>query len=484
MTDARCVAIDALARWFRSPVSFVRECLGAEPEPWQEEVLRAAADASQSCIVGSKGTGKSTVLSWLILWFAFTRPHANIAVTSISAANLRDGLWKETAKWIGASPVLARAFEWQAARIVHKEHPATWWVSARTWSKSADPQEQSQVLAGLHAERTMFVLDEAGDIPMALLPTAQAALSSGKECKLLLAGNPTSTSGPLYSAAVTHRAHWRTFKVTGDPCDPRRSARVSLEWAREQVAQYGESNPWVRVNVFAEFPEASLNTLLSPGEVEAAMNRHLREDVFSWAQKRIGVDVARFGDDRTVLAPRQGKVVFKPVVMRNARSTDIAARVAQAVAKWGAELVFVDDSGGWGHGVVDQLLIAGIPVVPVVFSDPAIDPSYANRRAEMWMQMATWVKAGGALPAVPDLVGELSEVQYSFTNGKFLLESKDQLKKRIGRSPDIGDAAALTFALPDMPAALAQGLGSQSVGHVLHDGDPFDERLLERCQYR
>ncbi|MFB3855012.1 MAG: hypothetical protein ACE148_14475 [Vicinamibacterales bacterium] len=471
--DVNSAAVDVLSRWFRSPVAFVREALHAEPEPWQTEVLVAAAEASQTAIVGSKGTGKSCVLAWLLTWFLATRPHANISVTSVSASNLRDGLWKETARWLAASPLLTKAFEWQAQRIVHREHPATWWASARTWSKSADAQQQADTLAGLHAERMLFVVDEAGSIPQSVVVTAQAALSSGKECRLIIAGNPTSTNGPLYAAAVTHRHHWGVFKVTGDPDDPKRSARVSVEWARQQIQQYGESNPWVRVNVFAQFPETSLNALLSPVEVEAAMHRYLREDAFSWCQKRLGVDPARFGDDRTVIAPRQGKAIFKPVVMRGARSTEIAARVAQGVAKWNAELVFVDDSGGWGMGTVDQLMAAGVPVVPVVFSDKAIDPRFTNRRAETWFAMADAIKNGAALPNLPELVGELAEVQYSFSNGRFLLESKDQLKARIGRSPDIADAIAVTYALADMPAAIA-GIGQ--VGKVLHDGDPFAER--------
>jgi hypothetical protein len=203
------------------------------------------------------------------------------------------------------------------------------------------------------------------------------------------------------------------------------------------------------------------------------MSRHLRVDVYSWSQKRIGVDVARFGDDRTVLFPRQGLAAFRPVVMRRMRTTDIAARVAKAIVNWHAELTLVDDTGHWGHGVIDNLLAAGYPAMPVVFSHPAIAPRYRNRRAECWLSMAEWVKQGGALPNIRELVAELTQPTFTFVNGKFLLEEKDQIKKRLGRSPDLADALALTFAIADQPAALARELQRQSVGKALTDFDPF-----------
>jgi hypothetical protein len=105
-------------------------------------------------------------------------------------------------------------------------------------------------------------------------------------------------------------------------------------------------------------------------------------------------------------------------------------------------------------------------VLPIVVSDPAIDPRYRNRRAEMWLEMAEWVKRGGALPQVPELVAELTTPTYTFVNGRFALEEKDQVKKRLGRSPDLGDALALTFAMPDAPAQIAGLSGGGNIGRV------------------
>lgn len=480
MRDNHIAAVATLARWRTDVIAFVRECCGAEPDQWQKDALVGMQKNPRQATCGSKGCGKTTVEAWSILWFLCTRPHANIAVTSISGDNLRDGLWKELALWIHRSPVLAAAFDWQQTRIVSKAFPATWWVSARQWSKSANAQQQSDTLAGLHADHMMFVIDEAGSIPQAVAVTADAALASGRECKLVIAGNPTSLDGPLYAAAVTQRHHWHVTTVTGDPDDPKRSPRVSIEWARQQIATYGRDNPWVMVNVLGLFPPASLNALLGVEEVTSAIGRGLQPEAYKWAQKRLGIDVARYGDDRTVIFPRQGLAAFKPVVMRHARgsavSVEIANRVMAAKNKWNSEVEFFDATGGWAAGAVDVLRSNGCHPMDVQFAGPAFDPRYRNRRAEIWFGMSEWVKRGGALPNLPELVGELITPTYTFVGGKFLIEDKDQIKQRLGRSPDLADALALTFGLPDMPGASSEVSGYHSVGNALIDFDPYEDR--------
>jgi len=476
------IAVQTLVRWKRDPVTFVRETFGVEPDAWQADVLATFPTHQRLAMKAAKGCGKTTVEAWCLLNFLCTRPHANIAATSVSGDNLRDGLWKECAKWLQRSPFLSAAFEWQKERIVSRTHPATWWAAARQWAKSADAQQQADVLAGLHSDYVLFLIDEAGSIPQAVAVTAEAALASGLETKLVIAGNPTSLDGPLYRACVTDRHLWHVVTVTGDPEDPKRSPRIDLEWARQQIQAYSRESPWVRCNVLGEFPAASLNALLGPEDVEAAMKRHLPVDAYNWSQKRLGVDVARFGDDRTVIFPRQGKAAFRPRVLRHERgssvSTDIATAVLAAKAKWSAELELFDATGGWAAGAVDVLRASGYQPIDIQFHAPAIDRRFANRRAELWFAMADWVKTGAVLPALPELVGELTVPTYTFVNGRFQLEPKDQVKARLGRSPDLADALALTFGLPDMPAALAHGLDRRGVGRALCDFDPYDERHL------
>jgi phage terminase large subunit len=463
-----------LLRWKTDPAAMVREEFGVEPDAWQLEALAAFArpTVQRLAFKACKGPGKTGCLAWCILNFLATRPHCRIGCTSISEDNLATNLWPELAKWMNRSLFFREAFVWTKTRVVCREAPEQWFVVARAWPRHADPERQAEVLAGLHADHVMFVLDESGGIPQAVMVTAEAVLATeGSEGKVLQAGNPTHTTGPLYRACTQDRHLWDVITITGDPDDPRRSPRISLQWAREQIQQYGRDNPWVKVNVLGEFPPTSINALLGVDEVEAAMRRHLQPHAYEWAQKRIGVDVARFGDDRTVLFPRQGVAAFRPVVLRVQRTTAIAARVAKGLVRWGAELVLIDDTGHWGHGVVDALLTAGYPCVPIIASDPAVDPRYKNRRAEMWLEMAKWVQAGGALPNLPDLVRELTVPTYTFLGGKFVLEDKDQIKARLGSSPDLADALAQTFALPDQPAQLMAGL--RTAASVRYDGDPF-----------
>jgi hypothetical protein len=472
-------AREKLLRWRAHPEEMVREEFQVEPDPWQLEGLRAFANPAIERIAfkACKGPGKTALLAWFILNFLGTRggrdpqSHPKVGATSITGDNLDTNLWPEIAKWRGKSAFFSEAFEWTKSRVFNREYPETWFAVARTWPKKADAQQQSDALAGIHADYVLFVLDESGGIPQAVMTTAEAVLASGIETKVVQSGNPTHTTGPLYRACTVDKHLWRVIQITGDPNNPRRSSRIKLDWAKQQIASYGRDNPWVMVNVLGEFPPASINALLGVEEVERAMHRHLRTDAYDWSQKRLGIDVARFGDDRTVIFPRQGLAAFRPVVMRVQRTTSIAARVAKGFTDWKAELILIDDTGHWGHGVVDNLITAGYPVIPIIASDPALDRRYKNRRAEMWLEGAKWVKAGGALPNIPELVGELTEPTYTFIGGKFVLEEKDQIKERLGRSPDLADGLMQTFAVPDQPAALMEEL--RHGAKTKHDFDPY-----------
>ena len=162
MTPAQKDAAKLIGRWADDAVSFVRECLQAEPDAWQEETLRALNTNMRVAMKACKGPGKSALLAWIILWFLATRPHPKIAATSISGDNLSDNLWTELAKWMRRSSFLSDTFTWTKTRVFAKDHPETWWASARTWPHSADAQQQADTLAGLHADYILFVLDEVG----------------------------------------------------------------------------------------------------------------------------------------------------------------------------------------------------------------------------------------------------------------------------------------------------------------------------------
>lgn len=441
--------------WRDDPVRYVRDVFGIEPDAWQADALTAFPHCNRLAMKACKGPGKTAVLAWFVWNFLDTRPHPRVAATSISEANLSGNLWRELAKWQRISPRLREEYEWTATAVKKRSDPATWRAEARTWPRTADATQQADTLAGIHEDHCLFVLDESGGIPQAVMATAEAVLASGRETKIVQAGNPTQLDGPLYRACVTDRHLWTVIEITGDPDDPKRSPRINLEWAREQIATYGRDNPWVKVNVLGQFPPASLNAMLGPEEVIAAMRRDIPPDSYLWALIRIGLDVARYGDDRTVLFPRQGLKAFSPLVMRHVRdsavSTDIATVVLELQRRIGAETTIVDATGGWAAGATDVLRASRRPPVNVQMHAPALAPDrYRNRRAELWFEMAEWIRRGGGLPNVPELLGELTTPTYTFVHGKFQLEDKNQVKTRLGRSPDLADALALTFALPDV----------------------------------
>lgn len=421
-------------------------------------------------MLACKGPGKTACLAWLAWNFLLTRPNPTITATSISGDNLADGLWTEMAKWQQKSELLKQFFTWQKTRIFANENPETWWMSARAWSKSATPQEQADTLAGRHSDYILFILDESGGIPDAVMVSAEAALASCKEGHILQAGNPTHLEGPLYRAATRDRKLWWLIEITGDPDDPLRSPRVSAQWAREQIEAYGRESPWILVNIFGKFPPSSLNTLIGPDDVAEAQRRSYRDHDIVGSPKILGVDVARMGDDSSVLFPRQGMVAFNPTRYRNIAGFEGAGIVARKWGDWGADAVFIDDTGGYGAAWIEALTQLGRAPIGVPFSGGANDRRYFNKRAEMYFEAVEWIKRGGQLPPANaegsvELAAALTRTTYSFRGDKMLLEPKDLVKVRLGYSPDHADAFCLTFAQPVMKIGNAPGRARHTFEH-------------------
>lgn len=442
-------ASDQIHRWKVKPSNMVRDLFKVEPEPWQEEALDSFPHQQRICFKASKGVGKTACLAWLMLNFLLTRPHPKIAAVGISAANLKDNLWTELAYWMGKSPLLSKTFTWTQTRIFANDHPETWWASSRSWSQSADKSQQANTLAGLHAEYILFILDESGGMPSTIMPAAEAALSSCTEGHIVQAGNPTHLSGPLYDACTKQKSLWRVIDINGDPDNPKRASRVSIEWAKDQIKSYGRDNPFILINVFGQFPPSSLNTLIGPDEVSAAMKRYYREFEIGRVPRVLGVDVARFGGDSSVIASRQGIQMFPMMKYRNIDNTQGAGTVSRKWTEWDADACFIDATGGFGSGWIDQLALLGKAPVGVQFAGVAHDKGrYFNKRCEMAFDFVDWIKAGGALPEDDNLLAALVNTTYTFKGDRFLLEPKDDVKLKIGASPDEFDACMLTFAEP------------------------------------
>ena len=216
------------------------------------------------------------------------------------------------------------------------------------------------------------------------------------EAHIVHAGNPTRRSGPLWRASSVARKLWRVIEITADPDDPKRTPRVSIEVAREQIAQYGRENPWVKVRIFGEFPDTDFNALIGPDEVSEAMRRYHRRDDIGQAPLVLGVDVAAYGDDASVIFPRRGIQAFKPARYRNINSTQGAGHLNRIWSEQNADAVFIDATGGFGSGWIDQLRTLNRHPVGVQFAGKAHKPErFANKRAEMYFDMVQWIRDGG-----------------------------------------------------------------------------------------
>jgi phage terminase large subunit len=445
------LSLDTLIAWKRKPHAMVEDLFGVKPDPWRREALEAFPHTPRMAMKACAGPGKTALLAWLGWNFLLTRPHPMVGVTSVNAANLRANLWTELARWYAAprAAILRALFTMTKTEIFANDHPQTWRLEARTWAQDANAEQIGNALAGLHAKYVMWLLDESGAYPDSIMPVCETVFAGDPtEAHIVQAGNPTHLAGPLYAACTKARRFWRVIEITADPDNPKRTTRVSVEHARQQIAAYGRDNPWVKVRVFGEFPPASLNSLIGPDEVSAAMKRRYSAHQIGNAAKIIGVDVARFGDDESALAFRQGIQAFPFKTYRNLDSTQGAALVARAWEEFGADACFVDDTGGFGAGWIDGLTRLGRSPVGVGFAAKPNDGRYFNKRAEMAFECVQWIRRGGALPESANLLTALTQTTYTFQGDKLLLEPKADLKERIGFSPDELDALILTHSHP------------------------------------
>ncbi len=474
MASKRAEAVAAVRRYLtpEGPLLFVREQFGVEPDEWQKDMLLAfgAREANgqakwrRMAAVACKGPGKTALLAWIGLIFLATRPYSKVACTSVTGANLDDCLWPELAMWMNKSKLLMKKFVIRGESIESRESPETWFISRRTWKEDADPQQQANSLAGLHADYACWLIDEVSDIPDGVVQAAEGVLNSGIETRVVICGNPTRTEGPLWRACKVEKHLWHVTYITGDPDDPKRSPRIDIEIARAKIQQYGREDYLVMVNILGKFPNRQADKLLDLADCTAASQRELEERGYIREAKVLGADVGRFGGDASVIAPRQGRVCFRLKDFQGLDGPEFGEQIIKFATTWGADGGFFD-GGGVGASVEDFMkrsTHAGI-VRPINFGSAALEPTkYQNRRAEMYWKMREWVLDGGCLPDDPLLHAELAAPKYWFDNKeRRCLEPKEDIKARLGRSPDRADAFVLTFAAPVRRREQYVGVGAR-----------------------
>lgn len=444
-----------IRQWRADPVRFVRDNFGVEPDEWQLDALAYTGGPAKAnrrlCMKACTGPGKSAVLAWIgwhrLACFAAPGEHPKGAALSITADNLKDNLWAELAKWRARSAFLSAAFTWTKERIYANEHPETWFLSARSFAKDADSEAIGRALSGLHSQFPFVLLDETGEMPVAVGKAAQQIFTGGPVDALIAqAGNPTSSTGLLYESSAS--GAWDEVTITADPEDPKRTPRVSLEHAQEMIDTHGRDNPWVMATILGLFPPTGFSAMIGLDDVERAMARHYREEQYKFAPTLLGVDVARQGDDSSVIARRQGVVSYQMRAMRIPDTVQVSAQVSIEHDKHDAAAMFVDETGGYGAGVVDDLRRRGYSPIGVQFGGKPSDARYYDKRSEILFKACEWIRTVGALYPDPELKAELVALRYVYQGDKFRVVPKEIIKKELGRSPDKSDALALTFAYP------------------------------------
>lgn len=427
-----------LLAWIENPARFVTEALGAIPEAWQAQALNEVRDHARVAIRSGHGVGKSALLSWLILWWMLRVP-SKVACTAPTQHQLQDILWAELASWHRKMPEGLRVeYEWKSERFELKGAPNSAFAVARTARK-----ENPEAFQGFHSPNMLFIADEASGVPEPIFEVGSGAMST-VGAKTVLAGNPTKTQGYFHAAFHQARGLWRCLHV---PCTA--SSRVSPSYAQEQAALYGRDSNVYRVRVEGEFPTSEEDQVIPLDLCESAVDRDVHP--LTGVEPIWGLDVARFGDDRTALAKRRGNVLQEPV--KSWRHKDVMQVAGLVVDEYRAAnpkpYRIMVDSIGIGAGVVDRLKEMGLPAQGVnVAERPSVKDRYMRLRDELWFTARDWLAARDCrIPRDDALIAELVGPHYSITSaGKVLVESKDEMKKRGVVSPDLADAFIATFA--------------------------------------
>lgn len=465
--------------YWDDPGAFVEDILRAEPDDWQAAVLYDIAHYPLVSVRSGQGVGKTSLEAWVVIWFLCCRPNPKVVCTAPTRQQLHDVLWAEVAKWLEGSMV-KNLLKWTKTKIYMIGHEQRWFATARTATKPENMQ-------GFHEDYMLFIVDEASGVADPIMEAIDGTLS-GPENKLLMCGNPTRTSGYFYRSHHQNRGDFRTHKVSSR--DSKRTNRKNIERLEKQ---YGQDSDVVRVRVDGEFPRAEPDTFIPLELAEAAAVREvyvriMNEDTGEWSQQipdsaeiEIGVDVARFGDDETVIVPRIGLMV--PFIRTYTKQdTMVTAGWAISAAKelmrtYGRPrcTIKVDDDGV-GGGVTDRIREVVreeglyIDVIDCHNGGKANDHDhYDNWGTEAWANIRELLQAGEIqIPNDEDLIGQLSTRKYTVTSkGRVILESKKDMKKRGLRSPDRADALVLAFAKSGMvidPAAAGLLRGGRIYG--------------------
>ncbi len=489
VVERRTVTPEDRERWTRDPVAFVRDELGAKPWQKQVEVIEAVRHHPRVAVRSCNGAGKTYIAAYTVLWWLMCFTDGLVITTAPTGHQVRDILWREIRRaYRGHEDLLGGTLLRTSLELGDKHYAQ---------GLSTDTPERFQ---GFHEGHILFVVDEASGVREGIYEAIEGSMTSDV-ARMLLIGNPTSLSGTFYQAFHSKRALWHNIHISafdtpnltgGSVVNP---ALVTPKWVQDAELNWGRESPMYQVRVLGEFPSEAEDTLVPLRLIEAAVKRWKERQTgvrptpesspfqgegmetgplgFARGDRdgasaqptpesspsqgeevrdgpvEIGVDVARFGSDRTVICVRRGDNVIEVQSFARQDTMATAGRVVDAVRRHSPQAVRVDEIG-IGAGVVDRLRELGLPgVTGVNVAQRSSRPEhFANLRAELYDGLKQRFQEGRiAIPDDPELVGQLASVRYSFTSsGQTKTEEKEEVRSRGLPSPDKADALMLAFA--------------------------------------
>lgn len=433
----------------KNPVLFAKEVCSFSPDPWQEAVLMDIASSTKVSVRSGHGVGKTGVEAVTLLWFLSCFRFPKVIATAPTRQQLNDILWSEVEKWRAKSPLLKELLTWTKTYVYMKGYEKRWFAVAKTASEPENMQ-------GFHEENMLIIVDEASGVEDAIMEAILATLS-GKNNKLLMCANPTRTTGTFYDSHNRDRGMYKCHRVSSLD-----STRTNKENIAAFIRKYGEHSNVVKVRVYGDFPAQEDDVFIPLPLIEKTTLNEI--DTTKINRISMGVDVARYGDDETIIATNVGGEIDIPVV-RHGQSLmitvgDIVRTYKQLIKDYpqytGVVTVNIDDTG-LGGGVTDRLeevkaeeRLRRLEIVPVNFGQkPPQDGSeehYQDISTYMWATVkAEMENEEISIPDDEELVAQFSVRKYSITStGKIVLESKKDMKGRGIKSPDRGDAVALS----------------------------------------
>ncbi len=430
------------------------------PQPWQLQILRDIRDgildlntAVQLARASGHGIGKSACVSWIIIWAFSTAPDTRGVVTANTETQLKTKTWAELGKWFNLF-IGREHFILTATALLSKDpsRERTWRIDQVPWS-----EKNTEAFAGMHnkGKRLLLIMDEASAIPDVIWEVAEGALTdSDTEIIWLAFGNPTRNTGRFKECFTGGRFEkvWKSSAIDSRSVSITNRAQID-KW----IDAYGEDSDFVRIRVKGQFPRTGNMEFFSAFEIESAMSR----DVYSAITDPLamGVDVARFGKNSSVIYLRKGRDArsIPRKVYNGITTTELATKVFDTNAELRADGLFID-GGGVGGGVVDGIRHLHLHCFEIQFGSKddvggAVwgiqGERYANKRAAMYGALRGWLRTG-AIPNDPDLKAAMLAITYSHNvRDEIVLTAKEDI---LDENPEIKlddlDALALTFAYP------------------------------------